>query len=1218
MRNKIKRTQIFRYIKDHEFDITILQETHSTKNSHKIWKNEFRGNILFSDGASNARGTAILFAESFKVQDVKTQKDNEGRTLYVTFNHNGMSFKLCAIYAPNEDKPEYFANIFEQMQQADEDHIVMAGDFNVYLTENDKKGGSVSESKTRNLINTFLDESDWVDIWRSQHPETFQFTWKRSRPLIMHRLDYFLAPLSTTKAIKNCEIIANSFSDHSTVVIDLVLESSIRGPGVWKFNTSFLQNKAFVDNMNTVFETAEEKYALLNPLNKWEKIKKDMTKVATEHAYDAAKKRKKNIKVWNNKLTAAQKKLAMVNLSSDRATIHISKANAIIDEVTEKLRKESIHAANGAIMRSKARWMALAEHGSKYFFNLEKRKAKAKAMNQVYDKYGNLVTSPNKILEVQARFYEELYTSDPQIKCNIPTEPERKLSEVQKLELDKEVTMEEIQENLKEMARNKSPGTDGFQIDIYICFWLKMKNFVYDMIKYILETGSMHETARQGIISLIPKKLRNIKEIKNWRPIVLLNSDFKLVSKILASRMKKVLEHIIAKDQTGFISGRNISENLRKLIDVIDYTESANAPGIIALIDFEKAFDRVEYKSLYDIMRWFNFGERFIQWTGTLFRHFSLSTLNNGFLSEPFTPTRGLFQGNPIASSCFILIIEVLAVMIRKNKKIKGLKIGKEEILLTQFADDLGLVLDYNQQSFNQVINEFNTFQRLSGMLINYEKSTIYRIGSLKNSNARFYTTRNMNWTNEPVKVLGMMLDHDKERREKLNLDEIIKTAESTLGIWKARGLSFYGKIRIVNTLIASLFIYRLTVLHKVSEAFFDKMDKIFEDFIWNERKPKISKTIIQGLADNGGAGLVNMRLKHKALRIQWVAKIKHNETLCNIAKNFLKTELEQLVWEASMTRKQICEIFKHDNFWRDVLIDWNEHKAKLIEEIPVMQKMIWLNSDICIAGKPIFYKEFFGAGIVYIEDILNPDAKILNFDEFTQKYGAITNFVRYKGLTECIKKKWGNEIKESNENGQTIENMCKNLTSKTIYRKLCFNEDLLETKVNWINNQLNVKINVSELNALVQNIKKITISVKLRSFQYRLLMNGIITNVQLKYFKIKDTNRCTFCEESVETLKHLFYECKQVQLVWKYISRKYDMQNLAYDHILCNNYERKPGHAKNCTILIVKHYIYVTRCQMERISSKSCENYVIQYINTEEEIAKGRNKMHLHELKWK
>ena len=119
----------------------------------------------------------------------------------------------------------------------------------------------------------------------------------------------------------------------------------------------------------------------------------------------------------------------------------------------------------------------------------------------------------------------------------------------------------------------------------------------------------------RGIITLLPKKDKNQLLLKNWRPISLLNTDYKILAKVLAFRLKRVLPSVIHEDQSGFISGRYmIGENIRLFIDVLHYFKVNDIPGLVLSIDFEKAFDKVEWEFLYFVMKKFGFEEKFIRW----------------------------------------------------------------------------------------------------------------------------------------------------------------------------------------------------------------------------------------------------------------------------------------------------------------------------------------------------------------------------------------------------------------------------------------------------------------------------------------------------------------------------------------------------------------------------------------------------------------------------
>ena len=578
------------------------------------------------------------------------------------------SSKICFVnvYVPNSDDVEFFTNLINRLQLIEADHAIVGGDFNKVLNAKlDKKGGVQASTKSAKLLNTFLENDDWVDVWRSMYPETFQFTWHQKKLNIMSRLDYFLTHISTFGIVRECSILPAILSDHCPVLLTLELNNQIRGPGYWKLDTKHLSNPEFVEEVNKIIDFANFRYDNLNPLNKWEMIKHDIHQFTIAFSHSRATLRKQEIAKWTRQIVALQKCLAMINLKADNAIKIIRETNEKIDILTEKLRAESWRQTQGAKLRSKARWVEEGEKSTKYFFNLERYNAKAKIMNSTYNECGLLTSNPKEILKIQANYFSKLFTSDTNIECKIDITPEKQLSEKQKCDLDVDLQIDEVSKAIKEMAKDKTPGTSGFQVNMYVMFWTRLKEPLFNAFRFVYAKGYLNESARRGLITLIPKKDRYLNYVKNWRPIILLNTDYKIIAKVIANRLKTVLPDIIHHNQTGFMKERLISMNLRKILDTINYVESQNMPGVFFAIDFQKAFDRVEYSSLYKIMKWFNFGQNIINWIKLLFTNIKIATLNNGYTSPYCRPTRALFQGNPVASFLFIIVIELLAVQIR-------------------------------------------------------------------------------------------------------------------------------------------------------------------------------------------------------------------------------------------------------------------------------------------------------------------------------------------------------------------------------------------------------------------------------------------------------------------------------------------------------------------------------------------------------------------------
>ena len=357
LNDQIKRRQFFRNFHEKDADVIFVQETHGTKNKEKVFKNEWGGRICFDHGESNARGVAIMFAKNLEVKWEKVFKSKEGRYIIMQVKIRDKTMVLCNIYAPYTGNPSFFTKIFETISQFECDSKIIGGDFNTTLTEKDKKGGAKwNETESAKAINGLLEEQDWVDIWRLDHPEIFHYSWKKKAPLIMSRLDYFLIPKYLVNFVNSCELESNSLSDHRLVNLEISWSEVIRGRGFWKMNTLVLIQKDYVEEINKIIDMAHFQYDDLNPGLKWEMLKKDVTEFTIWYCKHRATDRRKHIQWLNKKLNSLEKKLACINLKSDRAVEIIQKVNQKIDEVKGDLLKESKIDIEGTILRSKTRY----------------------------------------------------------------------------------------------------------------------------------------------------------------------------------------------------------------------------------------------------------------------------------------------------------------------------------------------------------------------------------------------------------------------------------------------------------------------------------------------------------------------------------------------------------------------------------------------------------------------------------------------------------------------------------------------------------------------------------------------------------------------------------------------------------------------------------------------------------------------------------------------
>ena len=152
------------------------------------------------------------------------------------------------------------------------------------------------------------------------------------------------------------------------------------------------------------------------------------------------------------------------------------------------------------------------------------------------------------------------------------------------------------------------------------------------MYEEALKTRMLPMTARRGIISLIPKKGRDLMHVKNWRPLTMLNTDYKILASMLADRIKLVLPYVISEYQTGFMSGHQITTTIRKVLDLTEMGNLLGEPGYIINADFEKCFDLITYEGITGAMGFFGFPQEYVQLTQLLLNEFESCVTNNGYL----------------------------------------------------------------------------------------------------------------------------------------------------------------------------------------------------------------------------------------------------------------------------------------------------------------------------------------------------------------------------------------------------------------------------------------------------------------------------------------------------------------------------------------------------------------------------------------------------------
>ncbi len=434
-----------------------------------------------------------------------------------------------------------------------------------------------------------IEHFDLLDIWRVRNPEAKKYTWinKTRSGIVQSRIDYFLVSTSISNIVKKVDITPGIRSDHSMLCLLLDPDSpEKRGKGFWKFNASLLKDKKYVDLVRkSIEETNKESGNLVDKGLLWDLTKCHIRGLSV--SYSVRKRRLDNAHE-NSLLKRIEENEKLLADGNEDVMQELDSLKSEYDDVQNEK-------AQGIIIRSKAKCVEYGEKNTKFFLQLEKRNHDVKHIKSLITENGT-VTNPKCILEVEKQFYSKLYTEQRDTYCDDQTNMFLHNASVRTISSDTNnicegtLTLTECQKALQDMSNNKTPGNDGFTVEFYKYFWDDIKTLVLDSFNYAFEKGSLSVEQKRGVITLIPKKDKDARYIKNWRPITLLNTDYKILTKVLSNRLQIALKEIISPDQTGYIKGRYIGENIRVIDDIIRYTSIHNVSGYILSLDFEKSF----------------------------------------------------------------------------------------------------------------------------------------------------------------------------------------------------------------------------------------------------------------------------------------------------------------------------------------------------------------------------------------------------------------------------------------------------------------------------------------------------------------------------------------------------------------------------------------------------------------------------------------------------
>ena len=1196
--DKIKRRSIFQWIKQNHKGITFLQETHSTKVSEEYWKREWKGHMFFSHGTSGSRGVAIIFPQNIDLIVHNIITDEHGRFLLLEVTIDDSKFVLVNIYAPTKDKHDeqerFIGFIKETLNNYIDGNIIIGGDFNTCLDPAIDKDGGLHEkvSEYSKQIIELNDEFNLIDIWRISNPDTRRYTWRglTRQGRVFSRLDFWLISAHMIYDLIKTDISPSIKTDHSIITLTFELNNTCqKGKGFWKFNAELLKDQEYITKINTLIEICKiENAHLENKALLWDFIKCKIRGETISYSSYKSKVRRAHETKLNEKLLTLEKEFDK-NLTTAGDVKHE------YDLIKQEIEEINEIKSRGFMLRSKAKWVEDGEKCTKFFMQLENRNYKSKYIKSLNWK-NNILRDPNDILSAQQDFYVNLYTEQVRTNscdnnCSLFNTKHNKLSQIELELCDKNIVLAECSKSLSELPNNKSPGSDGFTTEFYKFFWKSLGTLVLDSFNYSFINGELSLEQRRAILTLLPKPNKDSRELKNWRPISLLNTDYKILTKLLANRLQNVITNIVSEDQTGYIKSRYIGENVRSIIDILEYTAYRQNPGLMIFLDFEKAFDTISWQFLFKTLKYFNFGDEFIKWIRLLYNKPLACVTNNGYATEFFQISRGIRQGCPISALLFILVVEIMSINLKNNKSIHGISLNNKEILITQLADDTTLFLK-NIESFKTVNTVLEHFYQCAGLRLNKDKTEVLPLGLHNYPNLDSFGLKEVT---ENVKSLGIILSKNTKNIVSNNFSEKIMKLKNLLNMWKSRQLSIKGKITLLRSQALPLILYPASVLYTPPEVI-KEIDQIFFDFIWPNKKHHVKKKVLIQSIEDGGLKMPDIETTIKAIKLTWIKRlITKNNNYTKIANANSHIDNFNTFFDGNMKVEHM--LIRPSPFYEQLIEYW--HEIRDLEQPncnQLLNEPLWLNHNILIGNKPAQQKEWEDKGINILNDILNENGSFKTCNHLQLEYNLNIDIMKYNSLITAIPKGWLKLIRETENRvfeliekksikiGKKIKKLEK-LKCKEFYWQLISKNYTRPTALGkWEENYYYANFKWNDIFILPYQTARET---SLQSLQFKIINRFLPCRSNINKWYSEEDKNCVLCSTE-ETIEHLLFWCDEVKLFWSCFQRWWENIHNCNINLGCldilfgiiNDNKDTMIHVLNYCILFAKNFIVKCKSQ--------------------------------------
>ncbi|KAJ0491837.1 putative RNA-directed DNA polymerase [Helianthus annuus] len=512
--------------------------------------------------------------------------------------------------------------------------------------------------------------------------------------------------------------------------------------------------------------------------------------------------------------------------------------------------------------RSRIKWAMEGDENSKFFHGVINNRKASNAIHGL-NINGNWVTKPAKVKKEVMAFFKEKFIETCKNRPFIGCSGIKSLSVSDREFLVERFSSKEIKEAVFECGDDRAPGPDGFTMKFIKKFWDVFEQDFKNLLEFFHKEGRINVGSSSSFITLIPKS-KDPVELNNYRPINLVGVISKVISKVLANRLKMVISTVISDSQSAFLKDKFILDGPLIVNELISWCKRCKRKAFLLKIDFEKAYDNVNWSFVVEIMKQMGFPELWCSWIWGILNSARSSVLVNGSPTFEFKCEKGMRQGDPISPFIFLVVMEALSVLLDK---------AKEE-------DDAIILGDWSTENVLNVVRILRVFYMCSGLRINLSKSNLFGLGvegGEVEDKARRVGCRA---DNLPFRYLGIMVGANMTLVN--NWKPVYDVFEARLSRWKAVSLSIGGRLVLIKSVLESLPSYYFS-LYKAPSKVIKDLESMIRRFLWGSSSEGhkihwVAWDSVSTPKDNGGLGLCKLKDVNLALLSKWCWRCKTND----------------------------------------------------------------------------------------------------------------------------------------------------------------------------------------------------------------------------------------------------------------------------------------------------------------------------------------------------